>query len=230
MKIAVFTDIHGNYQALSSILSDINNKKFDKVICLGDNIGLGPSSNECLKELNDTDIIMITGNHELYYTKGIDKDHVENKNILEHNNWIHTHMHEPVSDDLLKYEISFNNKKVLFVHFFLNEGTYPFESSHIFDDESYKKVFDRYDYDAVLYGHRHMERTDKYNNNTYYGLLSSGCTKDDITYYYIVDINDEINVEKVELKYDRDTFVNIFKNTNFPEKGHIGDFFFGIKE
>ena len=36
MKIAVFTDVHGNLKALKSVLEQINNKKVDKVIFLGD--------------------------------------------------------------------------------------------------------------------------------------------------------------------------------------------------
>lgn len=42
MKIAVFTDIHGNYPALKTIMEDINKTKFDEVIFLGDSIGIGP--------------------------------------------------------------------------------------------------------------------------------------------------------------------------------------------
>ena len=31
MKIAVFSDIHGNYQALDTILNDIKNENIDKI-------------------------------------------------------------------------------------------------------------------------------------------------------------------------------------------------------
>ena len=37
------------------------------------------------------------------------------------------------------------------------------------------------------------------------------------------------DLEKVMLKYDRQTFINVFENTYYPNKGHIGDYFFGIK-
>ena len=43
-KIAVFTDIHGNYEALKSIVGDIKKDNFDEVICLGDLTGIGPST------------------------------------------------------------------------------------------------------------------------------------------------------------------------------------------
>ena len=43
MKVAIFSDIHGNLEALEAILEDIKKNQFDEVICLGDVIGIGPS-------------------------------------------------------------------------------------------------------------------------------------------------------------------------------------------
>lgn len=42
MKVAVISDIHGNYQALESVILDINNEKCDKIWCLGDLAMAGP--------------------------------------------------------------------------------------------------------------------------------------------------------------------------------------------
>ena len=42
MKVAVFSDIHGNYEALTSIYDDIKKNNIDEIIFLGDVIGLGP--------------------------------------------------------------------------------------------------------------------------------------------------------------------------------------------
>ena len=79
MRLAVFSDIHGNYQALTSILDHIKKNNIDKIICLGDSIGLGPCSNECMDLINKECDVLIAGNHELYYTKGIDVGHVEDE-------------------------------------------------------------------------------------------------------------------------------------------------------
>ena len=49
MKVAVFSDIHGNYQALCAILKDIRKNNIDKIIYLGDAVSLGPDSSLCLK-------------------------------------------------------------------------------------------------------------------------------------------------------------------------------------
>lgn len=231
MRLAIFTDIHGNIQALNSILKDIKKRDVDLIISLGDVIGLGPSSNECMDKINSLDnIIKIAGNHELYYTKGVDKGHVINDNILEYNKWVHKHIKCDVDDSRLDYLIEHNNKKLYFTHYFLRDSEYPFESSKIFETDEYKKIFDKYNYDYVFYGHRHKERIDEYNNNLYYGLDSSGCTKDDNTFYLLIDLDKDITIEKINIKYDRKTFEKVINNIEFPDQEHICDYFFGIKK
>ena len=65
-KLALFTDIHGNYEALKSIIKDIEKEEVDDVICLGDIIAFGPSSFKCLDLIRKKNIKMVLGNHELY--------------------------------------------------------------------------------------------------------------------------------------------------------------------
>ena len=67
MRIAVFSDIHGNLEALKEILKDIEKENIDDIICLGDVIGLGPNSSECLDLIIKNNIKLVLGNHELYY-------------------------------------------------------------------------------------------------------------------------------------------------------------------
>ena len=42
MKFAIITDVHGNFDALQTVLDDIDNREdIDKIYNLGDNIGIG---------------------------------------------------------------------------------------------------------------------------------------------------------------------------------------------
>ena len=53
MRIAIFSDIHGNREALTSIIEDINNQNINEIICLGDTIGIGPNPKECMDIIID---------------------------------------------------------------------------------------------------------------------------------------------------------------------------------
>jgi len=222
MKIAVFSDIHGNYEALKSIITDIKKRKIDQIICLGDVIGLGPSSNECVKLINDNNIKLILGNHELYY-KGIFKSKEEDAN---HDEWIKSTIKEKI-DGKEKYVININDIKVLFIHYFYKSKN-SYESFHLFD-EDYKQVLDKLQYNYVFYGHLHTFRKDKINNKYYYCLDSSGCLKDDKTFYYIITINDKVKLDKITLKYDRDSFINKLNSVDYPDRDEIALKFYDLK-
>ncbi len=63
-KIAVFSDIHGNIEALDAVLKDIENHKVDQMICLGDLVGYLPFPNEVIEAVRDLGIPVIMGNYD----------------------------------------------------------------------------------------------------------------------------------------------------------------------
>jgi predicted phosphodiesterase len=65
MKIAVMSDIHGNIEALSSVLKDIEFSGVDKVVCTGDLVGYGPYPNEVVNTFIEQKIPSTLGNHDL---------------------------------------------------------------------------------------------------------------------------------------------------------------------
>ncbi|MFO7964941.1 MAG: metallophosphoesterase family protein [Desulfobacterales bacterium] len=65
MKIAVISDIHGNLEAFSAVLADIDATHADKIISLGDNIGYGPDPEQVIRLLTERGIPSVIGNHEL---------------------------------------------------------------------------------------------------------------------------------------------------------------------
>ncbi len=65
MKIAIISDIHGNFEALKAVLSDIDNAIVEKTISLGDVIGYGPEPEAVIQEIRQRKIPSIIGNHEM---------------------------------------------------------------------------------------------------------------------------------------------------------------------
>ena len=62
MKLGVFSDIHGNWQALQAVLEDAAD--IDAGICLGDVVGYGGDPVRCLDEVRRMGWPTLVGNHD----------------------------------------------------------------------------------------------------------------------------------------------------------------------
>ena len=71
-KIAIISDIHGNLEALQSVLKDIKEKQITKIICLGDIIAKGTHQQECVELVKNNCAIVLKGNCDEYFTSDID--------------------------------------------------------------------------------------------------------------------------------------------------------------
>ena len=64
MKYFIFSDIHGNLEALKTVFQQMKEFAPDKVICLGDVVGYGPNPNECVELIDQNADLVIMGNHD----------------------------------------------------------------------------------------------------------------------------------------------------------------------
>jgi predicted phosphodiesterase len=66
MKIAIISDIHGNMEALESVLSDIRKEDCKKIFCLGDIAMAGPEPSKTIHRIQELmsskDFYIIQGN------------------------------------------------------------------------------------------------------------------------------------------------------------------------
>ena len=67
---AIISDIHGNYDALSTVFKDIEEHNIDDVICLGDIVGYGPEPEKCIDLIEKRCRCVIRGNHDHALIKG----------------------------------------------------------------------------------------------------------------------------------------------------------------
>jgi len=80
LRIAIISDIHEDIITLRKIISRIQKKGYDKLICLGDISGFSlpfykyletRNAHECLKLLRETCDIIIPGNHDYHAAQRI---------------------------------------------------------------------------------------------------------------------------------------------------------------
>lgn len=64
MKIALFSDIHANIDALTPVLEDIYSRSPDAIYCLGDLVGYAPYPNEVIQAIREKGISVIAGNYD----------------------------------------------------------------------------------------------------------------------------------------------------------------------
>lgn len=64
IKIAIFSDVHGNLPALETVLKDIEMRAADQVYCLGDLVDFAPWSNEVINLIRKCKIPCLMGNHD----------------------------------------------------------------------------------------------------------------------------------------------------------------------
>ncbi|HEX8521505.1 MAG TPA: metallophosphoesterase [Tepidisphaeraceae bacterium] len=61
---AVVSDIHGNLEAFTSVLAEIERRGVQHIICLGDVVGYGPNPMECLDLVRQRCRASLMGNHD----------------------------------------------------------------------------------------------------------------------------------------------------------------------
>lgn len=64
VKRAIISDIHGNLEALTAVMEDIEKQNVDEIFCLGDVIGYGPNPLECIDLVMEKCKVCLLGNHE----------------------------------------------------------------------------------------------------------------------------------------------------------------------
>ena len=231
MKIAIFSDIHANKEALISIIENIKKENIDEIICLGDIIGIGPNPKECLDIIVDNNIKTVLGNHELYFLKGTDID-VMGDGEIKHQNWVKKQITDKQKQYLEKcsmtIEKEYNGKRILFEHFLIDYNSQkqnPFYDLNIIKEDTINEIVKSLDYELVFIGHEHNEFS---IDNKLYDIGSSGCTKDNKTKYTILD-TDTLNIETKIITYDRDRFEKSLLEKDYPDRNLIAKWFFGIE-
>jgi len=239
MAIAVFTDIHGNLEALEAILKDIHKKRRDikQIYCLGDTISFGPDSSKCLKLLQKYNVLCVVGNHEqrlFRYDKSVAQ---MTHGGVKHMEYIY---HSLDNDDIrfiksmpLQRDLDFKGFKLYFSHYKFDDKGVVMEDMQHFREDVLDDMFSKSDCDTVFMGHLHERKLYiRSRGKSYFFLDSSGLVHGNKTHYTYFDIgareNDNYDIYRVDLKFDRKKLVKKIHEQPIPEKAFFAKKFFGI--
>ncbi len=62
--VAVISDIHSNFEALSAVLEDLRSQEVSGIVCLGDIVGYASGVKACLRTVQEFDCPVVMGNHD----------------------------------------------------------------------------------------------------------------------------------------------------------------------
>jgi predicted phosphodiesterase len=162
VRQALISDIHGNLEALTAVMADIQLQKVDRIVCLGDIVGYGPNPCQCLDIVMQKCQLTILGNHDqaaLFDPEGF------NPVALRAIYWTRDELDRgsgPASvinrrwDFLSELPKSHKEGNILFVHGSPRDATneYVFPEA-IYDQSRMKALFDRVS-QLSFQGHTHM--------------------------------------------------------------------------
>ncbi len=64
MRFALISDIHGNLEALNSVLKKLEEIGYDAILVLGDVVGYGADPGECIEKVKLIGAFVVKGNHD----------------------------------------------------------------------------------------------------------------------------------------------------------------------
>jgi len=155
-RIAVLSDVHGNLEALNSVLADVDALGITEVLNLGDMVGYGPEPEACVKLLRERGVSSVLGNHEFGLAEAQARGffNPQAKKALDRTR-------ELLSDDSLMYFRTLPRTMEAFGALFVH-GCPPGQVSkylYELDDDALREAFALYPHPLCFAGHTHeLER------------------------------------------------------------------------
>jgi len=239
MAFAVFSDIHGNLEALEAILLHARKKhRLKEIYYLGDVITFGPNSSECLKLLEKYKVKCVVGNHEQRVVR-------YDKSVKTMTYATHAHMEYIFSqldrEDLkfiksmpVNLKINYKGINVFFTHYIHDKNGVIQDQYEEFTDSRLNKMFAYCKCDVVFFGHVHNRLLlINEQGKSYVCLGSSGCVKGDKTFYTVFDVHKEYgdanyDIYRVNVPFNRKKFDEKMKTTPLPDKENYAIHTFGL--
>ncbi len=182
MRIAVFSDVHGNCVALDSVLSDIKKLHVDGMVCLGDAIQGGSQPAETVSRLRDLRVPTVMGNSDAWLLTGEISSGGERVSSvqLEVRAWSLSKLKGADLDFIRQFKnvikLPLGDESLVCFH----------GSSASFDDliwpstpeEQFVRMLEGYGDSILCGGHTHLQQLRRFKNSFYFNPGSVGFSYD----------------------------------------------------
>jgi putative phosphoesterase len=211
MKIGLISDIHGNYEALKEVLSELDKMKVSEIYCLGDVVGYYSQVNECCDELRLRKIPCIMGNHDWYMASGGFCSRSKRVNDCL------VYLRKVITTENIEWLRSFPVQRFIHnIHMVHGGWADPIDEYFIPSEE----YFSRLKGDFFISGHTHFQSLHKFENKTYCNPGSVGQPRDnDPRAAFAVFDGGKITLHRVDY--------NMEKVFYLMDKAGFNDYYYG---
>jgi predicted phosphodiesterase len=202
MRVAVFSDVHGNLIALERFVQ-VTRNEVDTYLCLGDIVNYGPWNDECLELIRQLPgITVLEGNHERLF---LGADDLERES--------------PLVQDFYRHSREFFSRPEWIAGLPRQITLGRFECSHTIDGRSiYADTPIEIGHDCII-GHTHhqfhIERSGFWIVNP--GSVGQNRKWIDMADYSIVDTATK-EIQLCSVGYDIDLFLTELRQRGYPER------------
>jgi len=159
MRIALISDIHGNWEALNAVASDIRHFRAEAILCLGDVVGYGADPGACVAWVAGHCRLALRGNHEAAL---LDPDEAEMMNAYAARAIAWTAEQLPPSQKELisGWPLTASESGSRLVHASPNS---PEQFLYLTSQAKYRKAFSAFGEKICFFGHTHMAQIAEWN-------------------------------------------------------------------
>lgn len=232
-RIGVITDAHANLHATQAALSALDDLKCDRIVHLGDAIGIGPHPREVLElMLGRSDIVCLMGNHDELFAF----DQLNNPPVslyageVEHQRWTHAQLlpewRERVREWPYVQDLRLDSASIRFQHYAVNDGGFapislendPAELDEVFAPETH----------IVFFGHHHP-KADVAGRARYINPGALGTNLNEGARYAVLDENPDglVSITLHSATYDAEPVRLAMREREVPEAEFILRVFMG---
>jgi len=229
VKLAVFSDIHGNLQALQAVLASIEASQVDVVWCGGDLVGYGANPREVIREIQHRGLPTIMGNYDdgigyLRIACGCDYP-TEMAMELGQRSIAWTKATTNDADKIYLRNLphrlvrDFEGHQVVLVH-----GSPDALNEYLFEDrpdDLFARHLETVNADILIFGHTHKPFHKQLGGKHLVNSGSVGKPKHgspEATYVLLNITRDNVDVQIVAVPYDVESAARAIEATNLPHE------------
>ncbi len=219
-KIAVIGDIHSQNYLFEQLLLELENKKIDDYLFLGDYITDGPNANLIIDKIKLISNYVIAGNRE------VDLANYQNdswKGQIRYQNMLYSYLELSTNNlDFIKKLPIYKIIEIESVKICISHGT-PYQvDGRIWSDSFnlFEKLIADFNCDVYVFGHQHRPFQVKFRDVWFInpGSVSMSLDGKPTSKYGILTIDNGIEYQPYEIKYDFEKIKEYYLNSSYFKK------------